>query len=487
MSDSLIPEGRLSPAEIHSLREKYTAEAKFTLTRSDAALTDAERTRLDALEEALRELDLLAEQAAEIRTATENFKAGAYESTDPPAERGGLQFMAARRDPWKTEAERMTAPEVRAAALVAMERMAGDDAAREAAHKIVERQSPTTPNGEMVARWALVASNPDYASAFERVLRDPVRGHLSWNAQEQAAYRAVAEMEQRIGSTSTGSLGWAIPTHLDPSFIMDSVGVSHPFRQIARVEQLADGGTWNGVTTAGTSLTFSTEGAEVGDGTPTLGRAGIPVFRQHGWISGSFEAIDDVPNLSSEVGRLFVDATEVSESAAFTNGNGTTAPQGIVTALMAESSRWSAHATNSTFVATDVMRAQEHLGARWQKNASWIGSLTYQNRVRAMGDEYSSRTVMLNQPVSSEILGRPAYEASNMSTALSTITNTAFVYGDFNNYVIVDRIGSRVDFIPHLMGASGRPSGQAGWYLYRRVGAEAVTTTSFVMSYNPGA
>ena len=484
MSDNLIPDDATSAADLHRLREKYSAEAKHILTRSDAALSDDETARVDALESTLRELDVRLEQANFERTALANFRAGAYESTDPVA---SPQVMR-RGDPWTGgDLHQSHGDDLRARALTAMERMAGDDGAREAAYNIVARNAPTTRNGEAVAQWALVASNPNYASAFEKVLRDPVRGHLSWTAQEQSAYRDVAAMEQRIGSTSTASLGYAIPTHLDPSFIMDSVGVSHPFRQIARVEQLADGGTWNGVTTAGTSLVFSTEGAEVADGTPSLARSGIPVFRQHGFIGSSFEAVQDVPNLSSEVGRLFVDATEVSESAAFTNGNGTTAPQGVVTALMAESSRWIAHATNSTFVATDLMRAQEHLGARWQKNASWIGSLSYHNRVRAMGDEYYGRTVNLGQPVSADILGRPAHEASNMSTALSTITNTAFVYGDFNNYVIVDRIGSQVSFIPHLMGASGRPTGQSGWYLFRRVGAECTTTTSFVLSYNPGA
>ena len=122
--------------------------------------------------------------------------------------------------------------------------------------------------------------------------------------------------------------------------------------------------------------------------------------------------------------------------------------------------------------ATDVLNTQQALGSRWSKRAAWVSSLTYQNRVRAFGTNYWGQSSEFNQAVSPAILGRASYEASDMSTALNTVTNPALVYGDFTNYVIVDRIGSRVSYIPHLFGASGRPAGLAGWHLYRRVGAE---------------
>ena len=483
MSD-LIPPGEHTDAELTRLKEKYAAEARFTLTRSDDNLTAEESARLDDLEGAIREIDQRLDRNAQLRRAESAFHAGAIESPEPAT---GPQVIR-HRDPWAGgDLDRAHGPELRSRTLTAMERMSGDDAAREAAYKVVERQSTATRNGELVTQWALVASAPAYASAFEKVLRDPVRGHLSWTAAEAAAYREVAAMEQRLGSTSSTAGGYAIPTHLDPTFVINSVGVSHPFRQISRVVQLAEGGTWNGVTTAGLNLSFDEEGAEVSDDSPTLGRTDIPVFRQQGFVGGSFELIDDVPSLGAEVSRLFVDAVDVGESNVFVKGNGTTEPTGIVTALYAQTSRWSTHTTNSAMTATDVLNAQQSLGSRWSKRASWVSSLTYQNRVRAFGTNYWGQSSEFNQAVSPAILGRASYEASDMSTALNTVTNVAWVYGDFTNYVIVDRIGSRVSYIPHLFGASGRPTGQAGWHLYRRVGAEPMTTTSFVLSVNPGA
>ena len=91
---------------------------------------------------------------------------------------------------------------------------------------------------------------------------------------------------------------------------------------------------------------------------------------------------------------------------------------------------------------SDLADAQQTLGPRWQSRASWTGSLTYLNRVRQLGSSsFSSSTAQLDEAISNSILGRPAYEVTDMSTALSTVANTAFVYGDFSHYVIVDKVG----------------------------------------------
>ena len=59
--------------------------------------------------------------------------------------------------------------------------------------------------------------------------------------------------------------------------------------------------------------------------------------------------------------------------------------------------------------------------------------------------------------------------------------NYALIYGDFSNYVIADRIGTTVEFIPHLFGANRRPTGQRGWYAHFRVGADIVNDAAFRM------
>jgi HK97 family phage major capsid protein len=460
--------------QIEARRAGLASEADIILNRSDGPLADDERTRLTDIEAELEDLKTR-------EKIVDGFAGGASESGDG-ANPGGLQVIK-RADPWAGgDLNRANDRDLVERAKTATERMPGGDKARSAAYDVVAK------NGDAVARWALTASQPGYVRAFEKVLRDPYRGHLAWTGEESAAYRDLAALEQRIGSTSDAAGGYAIPTHLDSAFIISAAGASHPYRVISRVVQLAEGGTWNGVTTAGVTASFATEGAEVLDRSPTLARAGIPVHRMHSWVAGSFELIDDAPGLGEEVARLFTDGTDVAEATAFTKGSGTNEPTGIVTALWPETTRRDLHATNSVFTSSDLMAAQQALGARWQSRASWCSSLTYANRVRAFGDSYFEQTVTLDQGVASSLLGRPSYIASDMSTALNTVTNSAFVFGDWSQYVIVDKIGgSRVSFVSHLMGDSNRPTGQAGWYLYKRTGAEPTTTTAFVISSNPGA
>ncbi|MEK9725439.1 MAG: phage major capsid protein, partial [Rhodospirillaceae bacterium] len=195
-----------------------------------------------------------------------------------------------------------------------------------------------------------------------------------------------------------------------------------------------------------------------------------------------------IQGLGAEVAREIADAKDRLDAQVFTKGTGSTQPIGVVTALYGESSRWSSHTTNSAMTATDVMNAQNTLGARWQNQASWIASLHYHNRVRAFGTAYYGETRRFDEPISDSILGRPAYQASDMSTALSSVTNVAFVYGDFSNFVIADRVGMAVEFIPHLFSAGNTlPNGRRGWYVHYRNGSDVVNNTAFVLSVNPGA
>ena len=54
------------------------------------------------------------------------------------------------------------------------------------------------------------------------------------------------------------------------------------------------------------------------------------------------------------------------------------------------------------------------------------------------------------------------------------------VYGDFNYYVIVDRVGMNVEVIPHLFDVTNNmPTGQRGLYAYWRNGAKVVDANAF--------
>jgi HK97 family phage major capsid protein len=127
------------------------------------------------------------------------------------------------------------------------------------------------------------------------------------------------------------------------------------------------------------------------------------------------------------------------------------------------------------------------LGPRYRPNASFMSSIDTMNEVRGFDTSggLSNQTVDLTQPYNFQVLGRPYYENSGFPDFTGT-TGAAniLVVGDFRNYVIFDRIGSRVEFIPHLMGANNRPSGQRGLYFWWRVGGKTVNTNGFRLLLN---
>ncbi len=119
------------------------------------------------------------------------------------------------------------------------------------------------------------------------------------------------------------------------------------------------------------------------------------------------------------------------------------------------------------------------LPARYRANASWVANRAIYNLVRQMDTSGGAQMwERIGADVPAMLLGRPALEAEDMDGAFSataTANNYVLAYGDLSNYVIADRVGMTVEFIPHLFATgNNRPSGSRGWYAYYRVGADVV-------------
>jgi predicted phage gp36 major capsid-like protein len=54
--------------------------------------------------------------------------------------------------------------------------------------------------------------------------------------------------------------------------------------------------------------------------------------------------------------------------------------------------------------------------------------------------------------------------------------------GDFKQFVIVDRVGTSIDVIPHLFGAAQRPTGQRGFCMHFRTGSNVLVPDAFRLS-----
>lgn len=355
------------------------------------------------------------------------------------------------------------------------------DAAAEKAMGLVDVGAPG--DRSLAARWAAAAGSEAYLRAFQKIVCSE-RGHLLWTAEEGDAFRAAEAVhnELRAMSLTDGNGGYMVPLTLDPSIILTSAGSINPMRKIARVVTTVTD-QWQGVTSAGVTAEWIAEATQVADASPTVDDAPIPVYKSDAFVPFSFEVGDDVPNFVSEIQRVMIDGLDQLHATAYTTGAGSTQPTGIVTALAGTASEI-APATPETFAAADVYRLIEAVPPRFRANAQWTANLSVLDLI----DQFETTNGAKKFPHVAEnpatLLRRRVEENSNMDGAwnvAASADNHILICGDFSNYVIVDRIGSTFELVPHLFGANGRPTGQRGALLWHRTGGDCVNINAFRM------
>lgn len=368
------------------------------------------------------------------------------------------------------------AAEVRDRGVRAIEAVRGLTADQQEQAERVMRSAQGDRDGR-VARHIVATGNPEYRSAFVKAL-----GGFSdsWTAAERAAVDQV-----RAASLTDAAGGFAVPFTLDTTIIDTGSHSTNPFRQISRVVQTTTD-SWNGVSSAGVTASWDAEAAEVSDDAPTLAQPTIPVFKGAAFVPFSIEVGQDWAGMESDVRAMIMRAKDDLEGAAFVSGNGTTAPQGVTTALDGSASEV-APGTAETFAVGDVYKVESALEARYGARAAWVAHKVWYNAIRQFdttGGAALWEHIGGGRP--STLLGYPAYESSDMDGVLPnaavTADNFGLLLGDFSNYVIVDRVGMSVELIPHLFATgNNRPSGQRGFYAHWRTGAEVVNTSGIQM------
>ena len=508
MSDD-IQEERKAPTLTHpqSIKRMDEIHARMEEIGELESITAEDRSEFDALKE---EFDMLREHAERLEVAAElaavrssapkgkrrlRVEAGSSQGSRDDYDRDSIlepdSIEDCRfRNPWDLTEVRTfgresgdVAGELRARALSAIEKMqCASDNVRQAATKIIEEFDTTDSK---LARQVLVTSSPAYLRAWSKMARN---AQHTLSADE---VRAINEVNAfRAMSLTDNAGGYLVPFQLDPSVIITSAGSRNDIRQVAR-QVIATGDTWNGVSSAAVSWSWDAEAAQVSDDATTFAQPSIPVYKGAGFVPISFEALQDEQNVAMEVARLLTFGKDSFEASAFATGSGTGQPTGIVTALAGTSSEINA-AADDTFALADVYTTQGTLPARYRPNAAWLANNLIYNKIRQFdtaGGAGLWERVGADRPA--QLLGRPALEAEAMDGTITTsgaVSNYVLVFGDFSNYVIADRIGMTVDFIPHLFSTSNnRPTGQSGWYAHYRVGADSVNDGAFVLLDVPSA
>jgi HK97 family phage major capsid protein len=315
--------------------------------------------------------------------------------------------------------------------------------------------------------------DPNYVSAFEKITMGDTVG-LSLTDVERSAIA--------VGTNTAG--GYLVPTHLDPTLVLTNAGVSNVIRGLARQVTLT-GGTnkWNGVTTAGATASWDAELTEVSDDTPPVAPAQVPVYSAKALIMASIESFEDITGLAGDVQMMLADAKDRLEAAAHATGSGSSQPTGIFTALAGTGSVvTSAHDAAGTVLA-DLQKLRRQLPVRWRSRGTWLMNPTFLGYVQALGTALSaSYSTDITQSYTDRLIGRPVVESDEAPFLEQTTTNDpVMVFGDFSNFLIVDKPGSTsIEFIPHFFNTSNNlPDGRRGWYMHFRNGSDSINDVAF--------
>lgn len=334
------------------------------------------------------------------------------------------------------------------------------DAAREHVTQLVEAEGK---QAALIARHLLLTGSEQYHEEFKELVKT----------------RHVGEAIRAAMSLTDANGGYMVPFTLDPTIILTNSGIADPIRSIATIEQIATD-TWNGVTSAGVNAEWLGEGVEAADGSPTFGQPTITPKKAAAWVFGSYEMLAD-SGFASKLSVLLADAKVRLEGAAFATANtGATRPRGIVAAVAAVTASIVTSAATNAFASGDVYRVADALRPRDAAEASWIANKRIYSLVRQMDTSGGSAFwANMGMGVPANLLGQPQYEASTMASVVTTGGNILLA-GNFKKYVIVDRVGMSVIYDPLVKSTgNGRPTGQAGWFAFWRVGADVVDVDAF--------
>jgi HK97 family phage major capsid protein len=333
----------------------------------------------------------------------------------------------------------------------------------------------------------LALSNPYYAEAFRSVLRYP--GEFMGNGgtgfevltdDQRSAWRQVRtnDLCRAAFAESSGAAGaFAIPLDLHPDIILTNAGSANPFRKLARTV-VSTTNVAEFVTSAGTTANWLAEGTAVADTTPTLAQLAVTHYKESVWIFGSFEVLQDT-QLGTQVPALIADAKDRLEVVAFTTGTGSAQPFGVIT-------HGTSDATVGVLTAAMVYGLHQALPPRFRvadgARPVWLANVAIINALRQLA-KFSGATTSLvdDSPADNipEMLGIDVMEDSAMDSANTVSGHKNLAILDMGSFVITNRQPEMLIYEPLFKDqATGRPSGQAGWFSWSRTGSDLTTATA---------
>jgi HK97 family phage major capsid protein len=315
-------------------------------------------------------------------------------------------------------------------------------------HGYAEEATAKAQRDPGIARHMLLYGSQEYQDAFRAYIEDPEH---------------VDEVSRAVLTLSGGSV--LLPFVLDPTIVLTNGASANPWRRISNVKQTTSN-TWNGVASSGVNAAWITETTIATDVTPTVSA-----------ITGTYELLED-SNFGEQLPVLLADAKDRLEEAAFATGTGAGVPPGVVPGATTVITT----ATTTVIALGDVYAVQAALPPRFRNapGAAWVANVAIINKIRQLDTAGgSSFWTNLGKGQPETLLGAPIYESTTMVGTVSAGSLEA-IFGDFGQFLIIDRVGVSIIYDPLVQGAGGViPVGEAGWYMFWRTGSALTSVNAF--------
>lgn len=354
------------------------------------------------------------------------------------------------------------------------------DGARQVLEKIdfptIERAKGQEQIDDLLSGRRLAQGDPS-AVALRMLQTGSARYRGAWGKYIAGGFNVLNDDERRAlqtGSDPNG--GVAIPFTIDPTFILTSDGQANPFRRISRVVPITTK-AWQPVTTGGITATYGTETSTTSDLAPNdfEGPEITPVeVKAVVKFTATYGEDYGLAALQGEVGRLIQDAKDKLEAQKFPRGTGTNEPEGIVWFLDDEGSSL-VPINDWNLDALDEITGE--LPERFQSNATAVAHRKNLQRARSFGTAGQPADTIFDA-LNKRLYGYPA-EISSYMDGTADPGDEPLLVGDFNYFVIVDRLGLVTEFVPNLVDTNGELTGKRGIFARWRNTSKVLTPNAF--------
>ena len=371
--------------------------------------------------------------------------------------------------------------EVRDAALKVLENEHRDQMVpvsdENAAHiqKLINTRSQNL-DGDVVARRLLVTETDAYRSAFGKAM---AYAQPAWNAEEQNAISQFRAAEQSLTSASGG---YGVPVLIDPTVILTSGAAVAPLLGVSRIENITNN-VWKGVSSAGVAFANEAESDPIAAQQATFAQPTVTPEKAAAFIPYSFEIEGDYPNFAGEMQTLIEQA--YVDFLAVETATGAAGVVGIFTAIDATAGSEVAVTTDGALGPEDALIPYKDLNERDRARATWFMNVSVESELRQSSNDGGLYTTNLSTDGIGPLLGKRVL-LSDYAPAFTGTTGAAnlAILGNFQKYVIAQRVGMNVELIPHVFHSDGTPKGQRGWLAWARVGADSVDDGAFRLLQN---